>query len=240
MLWCWCNLIFPFICVAIDPPEWYKPTKDVLKEHHCNTTDYPENTPVYTSLPPVPLTATLENSPDGWTECLFLGPAAKCIILSTPGFPQPVPKPDRVSHIVGKSKTADLGLTAARNLKAGDLVYAERPILMAFQNSKVPRVPPGTTKEQLVYVVLQEWERQLRPAFERLEPEKQAAYRKLANSHTEDGSGPILGIMRTNSFGVDLDPNLSDEGKVSVVCEVLSRVNHRCAFCQFVSNFRLI
>lgn len=32
----------------------------------------------------------------------------------------------------------------------------------------------------------------------------QAAFKALANNQTEDGSGPILGVIRTNGFGITL------------------------------------
>ena len=53
----------------------------------------------------------------------------------------------------------------------------------------------------------------------------------LANSYTEDGSGPILGIVRTNGYQV---PGLYDSGDeddnagaYTAVLKVMSRINHR-------------
>lgn len=55
----------------------------------------------------------------------------------------------------------------------------------------------------------------------------------MANSHTEDGSGPILGIIRTNGYQV---PRLYDNGHegdntraYTAVLKVMSRVNHSCS-----------
>jgi hypothetical protein len=35
-----------------------------------------------------------------------------------------------------------------------------------------------------------------------MEEEKRKAFKELQNSHTEDSSGPLLGVIRTNGFGV--------------------------------------
>lgn len=37
-------------------------------------------------------------------------------------------------------------------------------------------------------------------AYERMRPEVKVAYLQLYNSHQHDGSGPLLGVQRTNSF----------------------------------------
>jgi len=54
---------------------------------------------------------------------------------------------------------------------------------------------------------LQEWEERLDIASKRMTDENRKAFMALANSHTEDGSGPILGIIRTNGYKV---PGLYD------------------------------
>lgn len=217
------------LTLTLDLPE-HKPAKLSYSEFHGSHTDYPENAVVYTTLPSQPLGSTLADSLDGWTECIFDGPDAKQIIVSTPGFPKPVPKPDHVSHSIGITKTANLGMTATRNLKMGDLVYAERPLLMAYHGTRVSaELPPNTTREQMIQVAIQEWEELLKISFDRMLPERQAAYLALANSHTEDGSGPILGVIRTNGFGVTLKKEGGlKELQVSAICDMLSRINHRC------------
>lgn len=61
-------------------------------------------------------------------------------------------------------------------------------------------------------------------SIDRMLPETRAAYMSLANSHLEDGSGPLVGISRTNSFGTRFE-----EGgdRHSTVYDKLSRINHR-------------
>lgn len=156
---------------------------------------------------------------------MFFGPEAKRIILSNPDFPKPVPKPERLAYTIRISKLGGLGMIAARNLKLGDLVCAERPLLVS--DRPLAPLPPGATLAQVA--IYQQWEKSLEYAFKRMLPEKQAAFLALANSHTKDGSGVIHGIIRTNGFGSRVkEPGGSNEVLLSVVCDAISRVNHRC------------
>lgn len=113
---------------------------------------------------------------------------------------------------------------ATRDLTMGDLVYAERPLLMTVPG--VSYSPSASNAQQMAF---QQKEIDLKSALNRMDPDRRAAFLALANSHTEDGSGPLFGIVRTNSFGVRLkETGSSRELILSATCEVLSRVNHRC------------
>ncbi|KAI0312421.1 hypothetical protein OF83DRAFT_660217 [Amylostereum chailletii] len=61
---------------------------------------------------------------------------------------------------------------------------------------------------------------------------RREAYMSLANSHTQDGSGAALGIMRTNGFAISAKTLTEggDEDEIySVVAEQLSHINHSCS-----------
>ena len=61
--------------------------------------------------------------------------------------------------------------------------------------------------------------------------ENREAFMALANSYTEDGSGPILGIFRTNGYQVpglyDSGHEDDDAGACTSVLKVMLRINHR-------------
>jgi hypothetical protein len=85
----------------------------------------------------------------------------------------------------------------------GDLIFAERPILVVPALIKIQvKVPRSYTQDQIIQAQFFEWERVLEKAFTRVTPERQAAYKALHNSHLHDGSGPLLGVVRTNGFQV--------------------------------------
>ena len=78
---------------------------------------------------------------------------------------------------------------------------------------------------------MHEWKERLGIALKRMTNENREAFMALANSYTEDGSGPILGIVRTNGYQV---PGLYDSGDeddnagaYTAVLKVMSRINHR-------------
>ncbi|KAG6833047.1 hypothetical protein H0H87_012058 [Tephrocybe sp. NHM501043] len=80
--------------------------------------------------------------------------------------------------------------------------------------------------------ILGEWENAyLRPCFGRLDPDQQAAFLDLANAHKEDGTGPILGVIRTNGFEVAgvVDPEPHNGGEYAAVCKIMCRINHSCS-----------
>ncbi|KAF8875757.1 hypothetical protein BD779DRAFT_204594 [Infundibulicybe gibba] len=182
------------------------------------------------SVPPKPDGATLAENPDGWSECL-VADKIKDKILSTPGFPAPLAHPPKV-HRIGSAPGKGLGIFATRDLDMGDLIYAERPLLVLPSCTKNIRIgyPQDWTGEQVERTTMFVWNQQCYRAFERLEPEAQDAFLSLANIHTEDGSWTTHGICRTNGFGIEelVDTFGTLEAPYAGVCKEFSRANHSC------------
>lgn len=192
--------------------------------------DFTFNDLVYTTLPPdFTPDVKLSDDPNGWTQCLLRRPVLNDI-LSTPGFPSAPHFPSELCFRIGPSKNG-LGMFATRDLSMGDHILTERPLMVTPTCISMPnfaRRLAGKTDSQRSAEILNEWEKRfLRPCFMRMDPEAQAAFLDLANSHTQDGSGPILGIIRTNGFEVanvvDPEPN----GEYAAVCKIMCRINHR-------------
>ncbi|KAG5654552.1 hypothetical protein H0H81_000077 [Sphagnurus paluster] len=194
--------------------------------------DFTFNDLVYTTLPPdFTPDVKLSDDPNGWTQCLLRRPVLNDI-LSTPGFPSAPQFPIELCFRIGPSKNG-LGMFATRDLSMGDHILTERPLMVTPTCISMPnfaRRLAGKTDSQRSAEILNEWEKRfLRPCFMRMDPEAQAAFLDLANSHTQDGSGPILGIIRTNGFEVanvvDPEPN----GEYAAVCKIMCRINHSCS-----------
>ena len=66
-------------------------------------------------------------------------------------------------------------------------------------------------------------EQHLELVFNRMDEDRKEAYMALANSHKEDGSGPLLGVQRTNGFGVDLNQLTRNDGRGPDSEELLGR-----------------
>ncbi|KAF8876950.1 hypothetical protein BD779DRAFT_1650505 [Infundibulicybe gibba] len=182
------------------------------------------------SIPPKPDGATLAEYPDGWSECLITN-EIKDKIFSIPGFPAPLVHPPK-AHRIGPAPGKGLGIFATRDLDMSDLIYVERPLLVlpSYVNHVKIGCPLDWTVEQIKRALMFEWGKECHRAFERLEPEAQRAYLSLANIHTEDGSGTVLGICRTNGFGIE---GLADivgtyEAPYTGICKEFSRANHSC------------
>ena len=121
-------------------------------------------------------------------------------------------------------------MVATRDLKMGDLIVSERPLFVTCPaaSSKLD-VPDDTPMEQRIQAMLAQWEKALECGFHRMSEENQVAFKALANSHTQDGSGPILGVIRTNGFGISLGKDEKKDSTVhSAIYDHISRVNHSC------------
>ncbi|KAG5649876.1 hypothetical protein H0H81_001679 [Sphagnurus paluster] len=210
-------------------PKDYQPKKLDIRGHDCNTVNYPSNMHVFTTLPSQPPGATLADNKDNWSECLFRGGTEKQRILSTPGFPSPIPRPPRFGR----------GVFATCYIMAGELAMSERALLVVPRAISVS-VPPcvDATLEQVTQAHLVEHEKLLEICVGRMLPENRAALFKLHDAHTEDGSGPILGRVRTNGFSISgaktegakaegVMQRADDYGYTAVYNE-MSYINHSC------------
>ncbi|KAF9546661.1 SET domain-containing protein [Agrocybe pediades] len=170
------------------------------------------------------------------TELLVEG-STKQKIFSTPGFLKPVPKPSgQPCYVVRSTPDMGLGCFATRAIEAGETIFAERPLLVAPRSCRVQRGPQLLAQygiHQGNLVVLAEWEKMLEVAVARMTEENRKALMSLANNHTEDGSGPILGIVRTNAYtSVDIfdgPVKLANNANLySAILKIGSRLNHSC------------
>ncbi|KAJ3515322.1 hypothetical protein NLJ89_g1833 [Agrocybe chaxingu] len=180
--------------------------------------------------------------PDGHTEWIVRGPTLTKT-LNLPGFPSPIPKPRRQNmYIIKPSKGMGLGMFAMCDIKAGDLILSERPLLVypiaAVQDTpnqrELLRSPTQNTKSASQMV---EYEQLIEVTLERMSDEGCFAFLSLANVHTKDRSRPLLGIIKTNGYeamGIGDGPEPPSGGRYGpgrgygAVCELGSRVNHSC------------
>jgi len=191
--------------VTAQPTEGIVSKKLFIPKFSGNTVDYSDNVIIFTTLPPVKLGATLDDEPDNWMECIFTG-HIKHQILSTSGFLHPIEKTagGKVYHHVGPLPFGGLGVFTTHPVHTGDLIVAERPLLIlpcGFEMTTRPS-SKGLTEEEIIQVTMHGEEECLGIAVKRMTDENQKAFMALANSHTEDRSGPILGIVRTNAYKV--------------------------------------
>ncbi|TFK28251.1 hypothetical protein FA15DRAFT_716641 [Coprinopsis marcescibilis] len=146
-------------------------------------------------------------------------------------FPLPVPRFTVPKHVVKETDDSKgLGVYAIVDIAPGELIYAERPFMVLSQNTFYCN-PPGLeamTKEQVQAYAINALEQSLEKLVQKhMFEEDRKEFMKLANSHKEDGSGPLTGIVRTNQIGVSMDTKIGYEGE-KAVARVGSRVNHSC------------
>ncbi|KAJ7608660.1 hypothetical protein FB45DRAFT_845823 [Roridomyces roridus] len=162
-------------------------------------------------------------------ECLFHA-GSKEVLMNLPGFPQPMQQPPTTTFRLSDTPGKGVGLFATRALKTGDLVFSDRPLLLCATGIPTD-VPEFFTQEQVAQQSLRDLEKMVGYCVQRMDAETKEAYMALKNSHLEDGSGPLVGILRTNGIGLEgLRPGVTDPTQFySAVCKNLSRFNHSCS-----------
>ncbi|KAF9474385.1 SET domain-containing protein [Pholiota conissans] len=162
--------------------------------------------------------------------------AAKSRLFNMPGFPKPVPKPrGRVQpYEVKMTPNMGMGVFATRDIKMGELVFAERPLFGGPKNINMLSLEVPGSGFLAQKLVLDEYEKLLELCVERMSEANRTGYTGLTNSHKEDGSGPLTGISRTNGYGVaevfdGVGPKpISDDFRYAFVGNTASRINHSC------------
>ncbi|KAG6848266.1 hypothetical protein H0H93_001737, partial [Arthromyces matolae] len=201
-------------------------TQEIFEELGAQE-DFEVNDLVYISLPSA-------RDVDCQTQCLIRRPALKAI-LARSAFPQNPEYPEKTSFRIGPS-CHGLGMFATQNLSLGDLILTERPLTLTPTVIPMPTFSAtlesqGITGEARNRSILNRWENvYLRPCFERLDAKQQAEFLDLANAHQEDGSGPLLGVIRTNGLevGTIVDTEPQNGSEYAAVCKIMSRINHSC------------
>ncbi|KAG5643465.1 hypothetical protein DXG03_000897 [Asterophora parasitica] len=209
----------------------YQASENLMEDVDANTTNYADDQVVGTTLPARYFNDEFSDYPDNVTECLFYGGKVKREILATPGFPASVPRPPHVCHSL-ETSAFGMGVFATRDIKMGDLIMAERPL--SVTPAAIPPLdlnfPKGfnPTIDQVVEARMIQYEKLLETSISRMFPENRDALFALHNAHTEDGSGPIFGRIRTNGIGV-LSGNGDPHFGSTAVFKDISRLNHSCA-----------
>ncbi|KIY46126.1 SET domain-containing protein [Fistulina hepatica ATCC 64428] len=150
------------------------------------------------------------------TGCLFFT-GVKERLLARPSWPSPVPKAAQNCYRIDGSSLGGLGVFAARNIKMGELIIVERPLLTIPEDMCIE---PGKSLEQLVQEVLMQ-----------MPPDRAAQFRALDDCRRNGGGfvkDPMVGILNTNSFGVDILPGDLDMFYCAVF-NLTSRLNHSCS-----------
>ncbi|KAF8987484.1 hypothetical protein BDQ17DRAFT_1548136 [Cyathus striatus] len=171
-------------------------------------------------------------------ECIFYHRTHKAVV-NLPEYPRSPAPPDHswAPYEIRKAGSEKgLGIFAKRALKVGDLIVAERPLLVIpmspnldgvancpYSIRKLMRDARGReTPMGLIEPILE-------VAFERMSKKNQDAYLDLANTHMDDGSTRLCAIWKTNVIELHFDFDDVCEGDTyGAVMKEMARVNHSC------------
>ena len=177
--------------------------------------------------------------PDGCTVWLVYEPTLKKIFGPSPSVtPIPTPKRPERAFEVRPSSDKGLGIFATRDIEAEELIFSERPLLVApSTNAGITVAVTSQVKdvdaETQIKIAKAEWEKRLHQALDSMHPEDRDEYLKLVNARTNDSCGPVHGIALTNGFEVessiyDGDHVLPNKlNTYTAITKIGSRINHR-------------
>ncbi|KAF8996660.1 hypothetical protein BDQ17DRAFT_1329875 [Cyathus striatus] len=197
-------------------PVTYLP---ILEGHPPTKTDYPPSTIICTRIPSL-------TDPHGITQCI-LPLDLKSHILSIPDFPLAPPNPSQQEvYRVAPTQSKGLGLFAMSTIEIGQLILAERPLLIvpcdtAFNVSDIHTISRHSSEcmksalsgALVKLLVLSMPEENNRSFFE------------LCNSHPDDWEGVVHGTFRTNAVDVKIT---ACDMRFKGVMKTMARVNHSC------------
>ncbi|VDB85284.1 unnamed protein product [Peniophora sp. CBMAI 1063] len=196
------------------------------------TTDYKDNEYCVTTFPQ-PDTEELRK--DGHAEVMCTG-WFKRKVMSTPGFPSPMVHPPKITYEIREMEgRVGYGMFATEDIAPGDLVVAERPLLVNAIWSLGNPQARIISKEQQLRGMYADMEKNMELICSRMSPETLEKYKSLHNSHKSEGSGPLTGIGRTNGFDVGVEDlqasKLVGQGRArySAIGAISSRINHSCS-----------
>ncbi|PPQ64212.1 hypothetical protein CVT24_008630 [Panaeolus cyanescens] len=177
------------------------------------------------NVPPREKGAPKVKDPDG--NCVwFTFIPTKEKLFSVPNFPEKVPTPLQTNGVaIQPAGHMGLGLFATKTFERGDLIFAERPILVVPEQisllcgEKLARMDPSRDRA----LMLKDVENVLRHGVDVLmDDDEKKELLSMNNSHLKDGSGPITGIIWTNGFQDSMDIDYAMIGRYS------SKINHSC------------
>lgn len=127
--------------------------------------------------------------------------------------PTPLPRP----YYVGDSAISGAGeaMIAARNIKRGETVVIERPLII------IPVVIRAVTTKENVEIVLQSM-------IDGLDEDDRRRFMALKNCKPASEYGPLLGRAQTNGLHVHFRKS-KDIPTYSAICADISKVNHKYA-----------
>ncbi|KAL1755472.1 hypothetical protein FB107DRAFT_213475 [Schizophyllum commune] len=198
-----------------------------LKESPGDCLEYDAMTFIITTIPArdedLSVRTSTERS-DGWTEAIIDGDTKRAI-FSQRAFPASISRPSSISHCV-EHTDGGKGLFATRRLKQGELILAERPLVM------VPRAMLSSEETWPVSLPSGRAERDawLGILIQRMLPDRREVLLKLAQAPTYDDTG-VDGLIRSKGLtvnGYTLPGIERADGRYVAVYETLSRANHSC------------
>ncbi|KIY53428.1 SET domain-containing protein [Fistulina hepatica ATCC 64428] len=139
------------------------------------------------------------------TGCLFFT-GVKERLLARLSWPAPIPEAAQNCYQIGDSLLGGLGLFAVRNIKLGELIIVERPLLITSTAMRMEN------EIQLLIRAL-------------------SNCRWNGNGANEE---PMMGMVETNSISIDYLPGDIDM-TYGAIFNVVSRFNHSCSLSVFGS-----
>ncbi|KAF8995752.1 hypothetical protein BDQ17DRAFT_1518999 [Cyathus striatus] len=204
------------LCLVTWAPHAFDESLDY---YSAEDTPHEPSSFVFTSMP-------RPNDPHSVTQCL-MSSGLKSYLFTLPDFPHSPPTVGSdLLYYIGHTEAKGRGLFADRPIEVGDLIVAERPLLLLSIWADIIRSSTSHVSDDNFSTLLRKI---MDCLFRRMTPENQASYLELSNSYPSHPSGILIGILRTNKHVLQmLDPECDRMLLFNAVGNILSRINHSC------------
>lgn len=178
-------LVSKFSISCLEPHSAVSEAKYKILQLHKNY--------VFTSIPRI-------DNPDGTTEAL-LSKSTYASLTAIPNYPNRLKHPRTTLYTIADAGKMGRGMFAANDISAGELILSRRPLCLMPKGLVPHEATPRTFTPEQIAQLNHENTEAIEELYNRMTPERRALFDDLFNSHLNDDSSRVRGIIRTNGYG---------------------------------------
>lgn len=156
-------------------------------------------------------------------------------LTAIPNYPNRLKHPRTTLYTIADAGKMGRGMFAANDISAGELILSRKPLCLMPKGLVPHEATPRTFTPEQIAQLNHENTEAIEELYNRMTPERRALFDDLFNSHLNDDSSRVRGIIRTNGYGT----RKLDKDRHVGICGRMSYLNHRQVLVHSVFVFYL-